>query len=293
MIIHMSKKKFMIIMIVFLVLLFLLIYNIFKNFSVTVSANISNWGLKFNAEGTAPMGNAGKDYLKKYNAYYVGEPDEKNIYLTFDAGFENGNTEKILDTLKNHDVKAAFFLVGHYLEKEPELVKRMVEDGHIVGNHTFHHPDMSLISDRESFKKELISLEELYKEITGEDMPKYYRPPQGKFNENNLKMADELGYKTIFWSLAYVDWYKDKQPTKEHAFSKLIPRIHPGAVVLLHSTSNTNEQILDELLTRWKELGYTFKTLDDLTGSSSEQWIFNNEQWTIIEEKFFVFLILI
>ncbi len=265
MIIHMSKKKFMIIIIVLLVLLVLLIYNISKNFSVTVSANISNWGLKFNEEGRAPTGNAGIDYLKKYNAYYVGEPDEKYIYLTFDAGFENGNTEKILNTLKNHDVKAAFFLVGHYLENEPELVRRMVEEGHIVGNHTFHHPDMSLISDKESFNKELISLEELYKEITGADMPKYYRPPQGKFNENNLKMADELGYKTIFWSLAYVDWYKDKQPTKEHAFSKLIPRIHPGAVVLLHSTSNTNGQILDELLTKWKELGYTFKTLDDLT----------------------------
>lgn len=268
MIIHMSTKKFMVIMAVFLVFISLLIFNIFKNFSVTVSANISNWGLKFNTEGTAPMGNAGKDYLKKYNAYYVGEPNDKSIYLTFDAGFENGNTANILDVLKAHDVKAAFFLVGHYLEKEPELVKRMVEEGHIVGNHTYHHPDMSKISDKESFKKELISLEDLYKEITAQEMPKYYRPPQGKFNEENLKMADELGYKTIFWSLAYVDWYKDKQPTKEHAFSKLIPRIHPGAVVLLHSTSDTNEQILDELLTKWKELGYTFKTIDDLTGSS-------------------------
>ena len=143
----------------------------------------------------------------------------------------------------------------------------MVREGHIVGNHTYHHPDMSLISDKESFKKELTSLEELYKEITGEEMPKYYRPPQGKFSEENLRMADELGYKTIFWSLAYVDWYKDDQPTKEQAFSKLIPRIHPGAVVLLHSTSDTNEMILDELLTKWKDLGYTFKTLDDLTAN--------------------------
>ena len=265
MVIHISKKKFMIILIIVILLTILFIYNIFKNFSVTVSANISNWGLKFNREGTAPEGNAGIEFLKKYNAYYVGDSDDKNIYLTFDAGFENGNTPNILDTLKRHNVKAAFFLVGNYMEKEPELVKRMVQEGHIVGNHTYHHPDMSLISDKESFSKELISLEELFKEITGEEMPKYYRPPQGKFNENNLKMADELGYKTIFWSLAYVDWYKDKQPSKEHAFSKLIPRIHPGAVVLLHSTSDTNELILDELLTKWRELGYTFKTLDDLT----------------------------
>ncbi len=265
MFLYMRKNTFILLISVVLLLTIFVVHNIFSNLTVTVSTTISNWGLKFNKEGTAPEGNAGKEFLKKYNAYYVGEPDSKNIYLTFDAGFENGNTHNILDTLKNHDVKAAFFLVGNYLEKEPELVKRMVQEGHIVGNHTYHHPDMSLISDKESFSKELISLEELFKEITGEEMPKYYRPPQGKFNENNLKMADELGYKTIFWSLAYVDWYKDKQPSKEHAFSKLIPRIHPGAVVLLHSTSDTNELILDELLTKWRELGYTFKTLDDLT----------------------------
>ena len=270
MVLRLNKKIFIIIVIVVLFLAVLLSINFLKNFSVTASTNISNWGLKFNAEGAAPMGNAGKDFLKKYNAYYVGEPDDKYIYLTFDAGFENGNTPNILDTLKAHDVKAAFFLVGHYLEEEPELVKRMVQEGHIVGNHTYRHPDMSLISDKESFNKELTSLEELYKQITGEDIPRYYRPPQGKFNEENLKMADELGYKTIFWSLAYVDWYKDKQPTREQAFNKLIPRIHPGAVVLLHSTSDTNEQILDELLTRWKDLGYIFKNLDDLTRDSEE-----------------------
>lgn len=270
MVIQVKKNKFTIILIIAVLLAILFTYNIFRNFSVTVSANISNWGLKFNNEGTAPEGNAGKEFLKKYNAYYVGDSDSKNIYLTFDAGFENGNTPSILDTLKDHDVKAAFFLVGHYLEKEPELVKRMIQEGHIVGNHTYHHPDMSLISDKESFSKELISLEELYKEIIGEEMPKYYRPPQGKFNENNLEMANELGYKTIFWSLAYVDWNTNDQPSKEQAFKKLIPRIHPGAVVLLHSTSDTNALILDELLTRWKELGYTFKTLDDLTGKLDE-----------------------
>jgi peptidoglycan-N-acetylmuramic acid deacetylase len=264
-VLRINKKLFILILIALLVVFGLLSVSLIRNFSVTVSTNITNWGLKFNAEGAPPMGNAGKDFLKKYNAYYVGDSDEKCIYLTFDAGFENGNTPKILDTLKAHDVKAAFFLVGHYLEEEPDLVKRMVEEGHIVGNHTYHHPDMSLISDKESFARELTSLEELFRQITGKEMPKYYRPPQGKFSEENLKMADELGYKTIFWSLAYVDWYKDKQPSKEYAFSKLIPRIHPGAVVLLHSTSDTNRQILDELLSKWKDLGYTFKTLDDLT----------------------------
>lgn len=253
-----------------LVLLFasLFFYESLFNFSVTVSTEITNWGLSFRENGKAPIGNATARALKEYNAYYVGDDEEKVIYLTFDAGFENGNTEQILDTLKNHDVKAAFFLVGHYLEEEPLLVKRMVDEGHIVGNHTYHHPDMSKISDVESFKKELVSLEELYKQITNQDMPKYYRPPQGKFNENNLVMANDLGYKTIFWSLAYVDWYTDKQPSKEQAFNKLVPRIHPGAILLLHSTSTTNTEILDELLTKYKEQGYTFKTLDDLTGVS-------------------------
>lgn len=267
MIIYIRKKSIGIVLGLF-VLLFacLFFYESLFNFSVTVSTEITNWGLSFRENGKPPIGNATARALKEYNAYYVGDDDENVIYLTFDAGFENGNTEQILDTLIKHDVKAAFFLVGHYLEEEPLMVKRMVDEGHIVGNHTYHHPDMSKISDVESFKKELVILEELYKQITNQDMPKYYRPPQGKFNENNLIMANDLGYKTIFWSLAYVDWYTDKQPTKEQAFNKLIPRIHPGAVLLLHSTSTTNTEILDELLTKYKEQGYTFKTLDDLTG---------------------------
>mgnify|MGYP000682975437 FL=1 len=154
--------------------------------------------------------------------------------------------------------------MGNYLETSPELVKRMVEEGHIVGNHTYHHPDMSKISDKQSFEKELKDLENLYTQVTGQTMKKYYRPPQGKYSENNLKMAQEMGYKTFFWSLAYVDWYQDKQPSKEEAFKKLLGRIHPGAIVLLHSTSDTNGAILDELLTKWEEMGYHFATLDDI-----------------------------
>jgi peptidoglycan-N-acetylmuramic acid deacetylase len=237
--------------------------NLFGTRSITTSAN-TNWGLSFRQPGKAPEGNASAEYLKQYDAYYVGSSDKKVIFLTFDAGFENGFTPKILDVLKKHNVKASFFLVGNYLEKNPELVKRMVDEGHIVGNHTYHHPDMSKISNKEDFLKELKSLEELYKQITGKDMPKYYRPPQGKYSESNLKLAKELGYKTYFWSLAYVDWYTDKQPSREEAFNKLIPRIHPGAVVLLHSTSKTNAEILDELLTKWKSEGYSFENIDQL-----------------------------
>ena len=225
-----------------------------------------NWGLGFGSEGTQPSGTASSDKLKEYNAYYVGDAGEKKIYLTFDCGYENGNTSQILDALKKHDAPAAFFVVGHFLESAPEMVKRMVEEGHTVGNHTYHHPDMSQISDPASFQEEITSLEKKYQEITGLEMQKFYRPPQGKYSESNLKMAQELGYQTVFWSLAYVDWYVDQQPTQEEAYAKLLPRIHPGAVVLLHSTSKTNAEILDDLLTKWEQEGYTFGTLNELCG---------------------------
>lgn len=231
--------------------------------SATV-AQAENWGLGFGAEGSKPTGNVSAEELKKYDAYYVGDDTEKVIYLTFDAGYENGNTEPILDALKKHNVQATFFVVGHYLESAPDLVKRMVEEGHTVANHTYNHPDMSKISDKASFQKEMDDVTVLFKEITGQEMEKFYRPPQGKYSESNLQMAKEMGYKTFFWSLAYVDWYQDDQPTREEAFDKLLGRIHPGAIVLLHSTSQTNGEIMDELLTKWEEMGYTFKPLSEL-----------------------------
>ena len=230
------------------------------------AASPTDWGLSFQEEGKTPVGNASAEFLKQYGAFFAGDPEEKVIYLTFDAGYENGYTPAILDALKKHNVKAAFFVVGNYIEKNPDLVKRMAEEGHIVGNHTMTHPDMSGISDPDSFRKEIEGLESLYREATGKDLPKFYRPPQGKYSEQNLKDAQALGYHTIFWSLAYVDWYADRQPTHEEAFQKLLTRVHPGAVVLLHSTSKTNGEILDELLTRWKDMGYTFGTLPELCG---------------------------
>ena len=239
-----------------------------------------SWGLSFRTEGVPPVGNAGSAQLQQYDAAFLGDPEKKVIYLTFDAGYENGSTEKILDTLKKHQVPAAFFLVGNYMEQNADLVRRMAKEGHIVGNHTMHHPDMSKISDKASFEKELKALEELYREVTGQELPKYYRPPQGNYSEDNLKMAKELGYKTVFWSLAYVDWNNDSQPTPQQAFDKLIPRIHNGAVVLLHSTSSTNAQILDELLTKWKDMGYTFGTLDELFKEESNDLHGTNQEGT-------------
>ena len=240
--------------------------------AVTVAVSIfsssaletGSWGLSFRQEGAAPIGNAGVDQLRKFDAAYIGDTTKKVLYLTFDAGYENGCTEKILDILKKHEVKAAFFLVGNYIEKNADLVRRMTDEGHIVANHTMHHYDMSKLTEKEAFSKELTDLEALYKETTGQEMPKFYRPPQGIYSEENLQMAKELGYKTVFWSLAYVDWNNDSQPTKEEAFSKLLPRTHDGAVVLLHSTSKTNAEILDELITKWKEMGYSFASVGEL-----------------------------
>ena len=234
-----------------------------EDLAIDTSAD-GNWGLSFQQEGQAPVTNVTAEFMSQYYGYYMGDSSEKNLYLTFDAGYENGYTAGILDVLKKHDVKAAFFLVGNYLKTSPELVKRMVSEGHTVGNHTYSHPDMSAISTEDDFREELSKLEEEYKSVTGKEMLKYYRPPQGKYSEANLKMAKDLGYRTIFWSLAYVDWYESDQPTKEEAFNKLIPRVHPGAIVLLHSTSKTNAEILDELLIKWENMGYKFKSITEL-----------------------------
>lgn len=228
------------------------------------SLQTGSWGLSFRQEGAPPIGNAGQDQLRRYDAAYLGDTTQKVLYLTFDAGYENGCTEQILDTLKAHRVSAAFFLVGNYIERNADLVRRMAEEGHLVGNHTLHHYDMSRIGNTQAFRKELQGLEDLFRETTGQELPKYYRPPQGIYSEENLTMAKELGYRTVFWSLAYVDWKNDDQPDPDASLSKLLRRTHNGAVVLLHSTSRTNAKILDALLTGWEKAGYRFGTLPEL-----------------------------
>lgn len=231
--------------------------------AITCSSE-GNWGLSFQTDGDPPIANASMEELARFNAYYAQNTTEKVLYLTFDAGFENGNTPIILDALKKHNAPATFFVVGTYIESNPDLIMRMEKEGHIVGNHTYHHPDMTKLSSLSAFEKELKDVENAYNNVTGKEMTKFYRPPQGKYNENNLQMAKELGYHTFFWSLAYVDWQENNQPTKEEAFDKLLTRVHPGAIVLLHSTSKTNGEILDELLTKWEEMGYQFKSLDTI-----------------------------
>ncbi|MBE6995523.1 MAG: delta-lactam-biosynthetic de-N-acetylase [Ruminococcaceae bacterium] len=238
---------------------------------VAVPAAAVDWGLSFPNAGQSPTGNATSEALAQYNACFLGDTGKKVIYLTFDCGYENGYTEPILDALKKHNAPAAFFIVGTMLDTAPDIVRRMAAEGHIVGNHTLHHPDMSAISDQAAFRKELDGLAAQYREVTGEEMPMFYRPPQGKYSEENLKQACALGYKTVFWSLAYVDWYVNDQPTAQQAYAKLLPRIHDGAIVLLHSTSATNAAILDDLLTKWEEMGYTFASLEELPGADAVQ----------------------
>lgn len=266
----MNKKKILFVMAIFAFAFLLgngaaaVVSECFTNTSQT-KHNTMNWGLGFQKDGDPPVGNSSSEELKKNDAYYLGDTNNKVIYLTFDAGFDNGNADKILDALKKHNVSATFFVVGNMIETHPEIIKRMEAEGHIVGNHSYHHPDMTSLST-EKVKKELTDLEDLYKSVTGKDMIKVYRPPQGKYDDRTLQTAKEMGYKTFFWSLAYVDWYENDQPTKEEAFDKLLSRVHPGAVVLLHSTSKTNADIMDELLTKWEEMGYTFGKVTDISG---------------------------
>ena len=240
----------------------LLISFLLTNFNIL--GETKNWGISFPNPGETPTPDETVEYLKEFDSYFIGNTSEKSIYLTFDAGYENGYTEPILDILKKNQVPATFFLVGTYLKKHPDIINRMVNEGHIVGNHTMSHPDMTIHSSEETFYKELSKVEEIYKSITGQEMKKYYRPPYGKYNETNLKIAKNLGYKTIFWSLAYKDYDDKNQPSAEAAFSKLIPRIHNGSIILLHNTSKTNSLILDELIGKYRDMGFEFKSLDDL-----------------------------
>ena len=249
-------------------------------FSAAVpTSSEGNWGLSFQTDGDPPVGNATFDELKKISAkedeitnkeeeLILAKADENEQYESMKKRirymYENGNTPAILEALTKHQAPATFFVVGTLLESNPELIKQILAAGNTIGNHTWHHKDMSQISTMDSFSEEIQTVEKLYQQITGQEISRFYRPPQGKYSEANLKMAQDLGYHTFFWSLAYVDWYQDSQPSHEEAFEKLLGRIHPGAIVLLHSTSSTNAEILDELLTKWEEMGYHFASLDDL-----------------------------
>lgn len=204
------------------------------------------------------------DFLKDNSAYYLGDTSKKVLYLTFDEGYENGNTGKILDTLKELKIPAAFFVVKPYIDTQPDLIKRMVDEGHVVGNHTVHHPSIAQIHDKEKFKAEFSGVENAFKELTGQDMPKFFRPPMGKYSKRSLQMTKDLGYKTVFWSFAYKDWLVNDQPSESYALEKIRKGAHPGSIMLLHAVSNTNAKILPTILKTLQDEGYEFKSLTEL-----------------------------
>ncbi|MBQ8140268.1 MAG: polysaccharide deacetylase family protein [Clostridia bacterium] len=237
---------------------------------IAVNDKAISWYCTRNKDHRQPTAAPELKVVEQYGGYYIDkvhgdESEDKVVYLTFDAGYENGNVEKILDVLREEDVKGAFFILGNLITKNTELVKRMAEEGHTVCNHTNRHKDMTSVKNIEEFKSELDSLESLYKEYTGYEMSKYYRPPEGKFNETSMKYAYELGYKTVFWSFAYADWDNSNQMSAEDAMKKITDNIHNGAVILLHPTSATNAEIMDDVIKELKAQGFRFGTLDELT----------------------------
>lgn len=221
------------------------------------------WGFKREKNKAPSMPQNIIQMLERYDGYYLGNTNEKVLYLTFDEGYENGHTAQILDVLKKNNVPAAFFVTGPYLEKETQLIQRMVEEGHIVGNHTVHHPSMPSITDDEKLKQEVADLSNSFQSKFGKEM-KYIRPPKGEFSERTLSLCQGMGYKTIFWSSAYVDWDVNKQKGVENAVQKVTEQFHNGSIILLHAVSSDNANALDKIIMIAKEQGYRFASLDEL-----------------------------
>lgn len=254
-----NKVKFLLCLALCLVLLIL-------NVSAEQSTSFS-WYCKRNKDHLQPTCDVEMDFIHKYNGCYIDKRykdcNEKVVYLTFDAGYENGNVSKTLDILKNENVQGSFFILEDLLLRHADLVVRMESEGNLVCNHTATHKDISKLSCEE-LKSELQRLEVLYKNATGKEMPKYFRPPEGRFSLESMKNLCELGYKTVFWSFAYADWDNNNQMSPDKAIEKVMSNIHNGAIILLHPTSKTNVIILPEIIKRLKEEGYSFKTLDNL-----------------------------
>ena len=246
----------------------LLAFMLILTLSFNISAEAYGWYVVRNKENKQPSTDPRYSFIEKYNAFYINknfgdESGDKVIYLTFDAGYSNENLESILDTMKEENVKGAFFILSNLIIKSPEVVKKIAEDGHLVCNHTSKHIDISKAGKTE-IALELSKLENLYRDLTGQEMQKYFRPPEGKFSEESLSYINELGYKTIFWSFAYEDWDNQKQPSAEYAKEKIFANLHNGEIMLLHPTSKTNAEILRDVIVELKSRGYRFGTLDEL-----------------------------
>lgn len=259
------KIIFIIILIIVIILLSIFIEkenNVIETSSDIVSNKKIEWGVKRNKEHNQPdVGKDRRKLLEENNGICLGSKDEKTIYLTFDEGYEAGFTSKILEILKENEVKATFFITAHYLNTNEELVKQMIEEGHIVENHTVNHKSMPSLTEEE-MKSEVMDLHTAIYQKFGYEM-KYIRPPKGEFSERSLKYTNNLGYKTVMWSFAYEDWDENNQPNEEKAKEKILENLHNGEIMLLHGNSKTNTDILDEVIKKSKEMGYSFKSLDE------------------------------
>ena len=241
----------------------------FSNFITNVSAGEQlHWYLKHNKGKRPHFPQEAESITRDYDAYFIDEKTSKNgekkIYLTFDCGYENGNVERVLDVLKENNVPAAFFLLDNIIIKNSDLVVRMADEGHLVCNHTKNHKNLSSAT-KEEIERNLTALEKIYEEKCNRKMAKYFRFPEGSYSLEALKSVQSLGYKTIFWSFAYDDWDDSRQPNNKHAIKKILDNTHEGAVILLHPTSKTNAEILPTIIDCWRDAGYTFGTLDELT----------------------------
>ncbi len=220
------------------------------------------WGIQRKNNHVQPnLGKNNVELIKKYNGIALGNSEKKYIYLTFDLGYEAGHTERILDVLKENNISATFFITAHYINTAPDLVKRMIDEGHIVGNHTVNHKSMPTLTD-EDITEEVMKLHQEIFEKYNYEM-KYLRPPKGEYSERVLSLCEKLGYKTVMWSFAYVDWDEKKQPGENEAMSKIISNLHNGEIMLLHATSRTNADIMDKMIKKIKEDGYEIRSIEE------------------------------
>lgn len=258
------------------VVVFLLIFIIFIIFVAGISNNFQvievnntalstkkiEWGIKRGKNHTQPdLGSENLSIINEFNGMAMGSDEYKYVYLTFDNGYEAGYTEKILDVLKENDVKATFFITGQYLKTSEDLIKRMIDEGHIVGNHTVNHKSMPSI-DNETIKEEVMNLHKQIYEKFNHEM-NYIRPPKGEYSEASIAYTNTLGYTTVMWSFAYDDWVEDNQGREDYAKKKIYDNLHNGEIILLHATSKDNANILDEVIKEIKNQGYEFKSLDE------------------------------
>ena len=229
---------------------------------ININVNALGFGLSGIGKNMRPNVGGYKNIIESNGGVYIG-PDTKEIYLTFDCGYENGYTLSMLDTLKENNVKALFFITGHYLNSSKDIVKRMIDDGHLVGNHTYTHKDFSK-SSNEQILEDIRKLEKEYESIMGVSMSKYVRPPRGDFDERSLKLLKDNGYTSVFWSLAYVDWDKSKFNGNNYSYDRVMSRIHNGAIILMHTVSKDNESDLDKIIKSLKSDGYIFKSINNM-----------------------------